>query len=137
MINETEGLDLDSWKCTVNLTSGMAVNWQFLKVIPRWISLQVQVREFNSVSSIDVDSIIPEISRQNSWDLWVWIKGQDLAGQEIDSTFNSKASPYAVLQLANRDADLRIDSEDIRLSTDSPVTNNQSLSTLQCTMILG
>ena len=27
------------------------------------------------------------------------------------------------MQLANRDADLRIESEDIRLSTDSPVTN--------------
>ena len=55
--------------------------------------------------------------------MWVWVEGEDLAGQNIDSTFNNKASPYAVLQLANRDADLRIESEDIRLSTDSPVTN--------------
>ena len=52
-------------------------------------------------SVLDVDSIIPEVSRKNAWDLWVWVEGQDLAGQDIDSTFNKRASPLTVLQLAN------------------------------------
>ena len=75
-------------------------------------------------SVLDIDSIIPEVSRKNAWDLWIWIEGQDLAGQNIDSTFNKRASPLTVLQLANRDAQLRLEPEDIRLSTDSPVANN-------------
>lgn len=127
MINETEGLDLDSLEMHwLILPSGMAIPELAVLEGNTSMDLIAGTGSGNSIpvsSILDVDSIIPEISRQNSWDLWVWIKGQDLAGQEIDSTFNNKASPYAVLQLANRDADLRIDSEDIRLSTDSPVTN--------------
>ena len=127
MINETEGLDLDSLEMHwLILPSGMAIPELAVLEGNTSMDLIAGTGSGNSIpvsSILDVDSIIPEISRQNSWDLWVWIEGQDLAGQDIDSTFNNEASPYAVLQLANRDAELRIESEDIRLSTDSPVTN--------------
>tara|TARA_B110001452_G_scaffold256609_1_gene250091 strand:- start:1162 stop:1893 length:732 start_codon:yes stop_codon:yes gene_type:complete len=71
-------------------------------------------------STLDIASIIPEISRDNSWDLWVWIEGNDLAGQQIDSTFNNRNSPLAVLQLANREANLRFESSDIVIPNEYP-----------------
>jgi len=75
-------------------------------------------------ATLDIDSIIPEISRQNSWDLWVWVEGQDMAGQQIESSFNSRTSPLAVLQLASRDADLRIESEEIIIPNEYPATGD-------------
>ena len=127
MVNETEGLDLDSMEMHwLILPSGMLIPELALVEGNTSMGLIAGTVSGTSIpvsSVLDVDSIIPELSRQNAWDLWIWIEGQDLAGHEVDSTFNNRASPLTVLQLANRDAELRIESEDIRLSTDSPVTN--------------
>ena len=127
MINETEGLDLDSLEMNwMILPSGMLI--PELAVLEGNTSMSLIAGTGSGmaipVSSIlDIESIIPEVSRQNAWDLWIWIEGQDLAGQNVDPTFNNRASPLTVLQLANRDAQLRLDSEDIQLSSESPVTN--------------
>ena len=75
-------------------------------------------------ATLDVDSIVPEVSRQNSWDLWIWVEGEDLAGQQIVSQFNSRTSPLAILQLANRDADLRLDSDSIVVESEYPKTGD-------------
>ena len=69
---------------------------------------------------LDVDAIIPEVSRDNSWDLWIWVEGNDLAGQQIESGFNSRNSPLAILQMANREADLRIESDEILVTKSYP-----------------
>ena len=128
MINETEGLDLESLEMHwLILPSGMLI--PELAVLEGNTSMNLIAGTGSGISIpvssvLDVDSIIPEVSRKNAWDLWIWIEGQDLAGQDIDSTFNKRASPLTVLQLANRDAQLRLEPEDIRLSTDSPVANN-------------
>ena len=127
IVNETEGLDLDSLEMHWLISpSGMLI--PELAVLEGNTSMDLIAGTGSGTSIpvsaiLDVDSIIPEVSRQNSWDLWIWIEGQDLAGQPVDSTFNNKYSPFTVLQLANRDAELRIETEDIRLSTDSPVTS--------------
>ena len=42
---------------------------------------------------------------------------------KIDPTFNNRETPMSVLQLAKRDAELRIDSDEIRILTNSPTTN--------------
>jgi hypothetical protein len=124
MVNESEGLDMDS----------MRMNWL---IVPHGMELPELALLSGNVSmdliagtgagnsiplyaTLDVDSIIPDISRQNSWDLWIWIEGNDLAGQDIDSAFNSRTSPLAVLQLANREADLRFESSDIVISNEYP-----------------
>ena len=128
MINETEGLDLESLEMHwLILPSGMLI--PELAVLEGNTSMNLIAgtgsgKSIPVSSVLDIDSIIPEVSRKNAWDLWIWIEGQDLAGQNIDSTFNKRASPLTVLQLANRDAQLRLEPEDIRLSTDSPVANN-------------
>ena len=128
MINETEGLDLESLEMHwLILPSGMLI--PELAVLEGNTSMNLIAGTGSGISIpvssvLDIDSIIPEVSRKNAWDLWIWIEGQDLAGQNIDSTFNKRASPLTVLQLANRDAQLRLEPEDIRLSTDSPVANN-------------
>jgi hypothetical protein len=124
MVNESEGLDMDS----------MRMNWL---IVPHGMELPELALLSGNVSmdliagtgagnsiplyaTLDVDSIIPDISRKNSWDLWIWIEGNDLAGQDIDSAFNSRTSPLAVLQLANREADLRFESSDIVISNEYP-----------------
>ena len=77
-------------------------------------------RSIPLTATLNVEEIIPEVSRKNSWDLWVWVEGQDYAGQEIISTFNSRISPLAVIQLANREADIVFTSEDIVIKNEYP-----------------
>ena len=75
-------------------------------------------------AALDIDSKIPEISRDTSWDLWVWVEGEDFAGQQIDSSFNSRINPLAIFQLANREPHFNIDSDDIVISTQYPSIDN-------------
>ena len=116
MVNESEGLDMDSMRMFwLILPNGMAI--PELALLGGNISMELIAGTGAGSSiplsaTIDLDAIIPEISRDNSWDLWIWIQGNDLAGQEFDSTFNSRNSPLAVLQLANREAELRLESEE-------------------------
>ena len=127
LINETEGLDLDSMEMHwLIIPSGIAIPELALLEGNTTLELIAGVGSGNSIpvsATLDVDEIIPELSRENAWDLWIWIQGSDLAGQEIDSTFNNRQSPFSVLQLANRDAELRFESDDILLSTQELFTN--------------
>ena len=75
-------------------------------------------------TAVDMDSIIPEVSRQNSWDLWIWVTGQDLSGQTISESFNNRSAPLAKLELASRKSDLKLESENIILSNKDPVVGN-------------
>ena len=128
MVNETEGLDLDSLRMYwLIVPHGMAI--PELALLGGNVSMELiaGTGAGNSIplgATLDIDSIIPEISRQNSWDLWVWVEGQDMAGQQIESSFNSRTSPLAVLQLASRDADLRIESEEIIIPNEYPATGD-------------
>ena len=128
LVNETEGLDLETmYMHWLIVPSGMSI--PELALMEGNVSMEL-IAGTGSGSSIplsatlDVDSLIPEVSRKNSWDLWIWVEGQDLAGQQIESSFNNRASPLSVLQMANRDAELRIDSEDIILSENYPKTGS-------------
>ena len=127
MISEIEGLDLDSIRMHwLVLPSGMLI--PELAVLGGNETMQLIAGTGSGTSiplyaNLDVDSIIPEVSRENAWDLWIWVEGQDLAGQQIDPTFNNRETPMSVLQLAKRDAELRIDSDEIRILTNSPTTN--------------
>ena len=127
LINETEGLDMESMEMHwLILPSGMAIPELALIEGNTTLELIAGVGSGNSIpvsATLDIDEIIPELSRQNAWDLWIWIQGSDLAGQEIDSTFNNRQSPFSILQLANRDAELRFESDDILLSTQDLFTN--------------
>ena len=120
MINETEGLDLDSiYMHWLLLPSGISIPGMFYgggNVSMELIAGTGSGPSIPMSATLDVESLIPELSRENSWDLWVWVEGQDLAGQKIDASFNSRESPLAVLSLESRDADLQIDSELIKVS---------------------
>jgi len=117
MVNESEGLDMDSLRMHwLIIPHGLAI--PELALLRGNVSMELIAGTGAGYSiplsaTLDVDAIIPEISRQNPWDLWIWVEGNDLAGQDIDSTFNSHNSPLAVLQLANRESDLRLESSDI------------------------
>ena len=124
MVNEPEGLDLDSLKMEwLIIPQGMSL--PELALLGGNVSMEL-IAGTGAGSSIpisgtlDVDAMIPEVSRQNSWDLWIWIEGEDLAGQPIQSVFNSRDSPLAVLQLASRDAEIHIDSDEIVISDELP-----------------
>ena len=117
MVNESEGLSLDS----------MRMHWL---IVPHGITIPELALLSGNVSmdlmagtgsgeaiplaaTLNVATLIPEVSRHNSWDLWVWVEGHDYASHYLDSTFNSMSSPLAVLQLANRQSDIQISSDDI------------------------
>jgi hypothetical protein len=131
MVNETEGLNLDSLRMNwLIVPHGMAI--PELALLGGNVSMELiaGTGAGNSIplsATLDVDSIVPEVSRQNSWDLWIWVEGEDLAGQQIVSQFNSRTSPLAILQLANRDADLRLESEGIVIETEYPKTGDAIL----------
>ena len=131
MVNETEGLNLDSLRMHwLIVPHGMAI--PELALLGGNVSMELIAGTGAGTSiplsaTLDVDSIVPEVSRQNSWDLWVWVVGEDLAGQQIESVFNSRSSPLAILQLASRDADLRIESDDITIGSEYPQTSEPIL----------
>ncbi|MBT4066677.1 MAG: hypothetical protein HOE76_05615 [Euryarchaeota archaeon] len=124
MVNESEGLDMDSMRMYwLILPHGMAI--PELALLGGNVSMELIAGTGSGTSiplaaTLDIDAIIPEVSRHNPWDLWVWIAGNDLAGQEFDSGFNSRTAPLAILQLANREADLRFESEDIVIPKSNP-----------------
>ena len=128
MVNESEGLDIESLRMHwLIVPHGMAI--PELALLGGNVSMELiaGTGAGNSIpllATLDVDSIIPEVSRENSWDLWVWVEGQDLAGQDIESSFNSRSSPLAVLQLANREADMRIESSEIVIPNQYPSTGD-------------
>ena len=68
-------------------------------------------------SSIDLDGLIPELSRKDSWDLWVWVTGSDLAGQMISDKFNNRSMPLAKLELASRTSELVLSDNQILLES--------------------
>jgi hypothetical protein len=124
MVNESEGLDMDSMRMNwLIVPHGMAI--PELALLSGNVSMDLTAGTGVGYSiplyaTLDVDSIIPDISRHNSWDLWIWVEGNDLAGQDIDSAFNSRTSPLAVLQLSNREANLRFESSDIVIPKEYP-----------------
>ena len=85
MVNETEGLDLDSMKMQwLIVPQGMTL--PELALLSGNVSMDLIAgtgagSSIPLAATLDVDSMIPEVSRKNSWDLWVWIEGHDLAGQ--------------------------------------------------------
>ncbi len=124
MVNESEGLDMESMQMSwLIVPHGMAIPELALLSGNLSMELIAGTGAGNSIplsSTLNIDAIIPEISRDNSWDLWVWVEGNDLAGQQIDSSFNNRNSPLAVLQLANREANLRFESSDIVIPNEYP-----------------
>ena len=131
MVNETEGLNLDSLRMHwLIVPHGMAI--PELALLGGNVSIELIAGTGAGTSiplsaTLDVDSIVPEVSRQNSWDLWVWVVGEDLAGQQMESVCNGRSSPLAILQLASRDADLRIESDDITIGSEYPQTSEPIL----------
>ena len=124
MVNESEGLDMSSMRMNwLIMPHGMAI--PELALLGGNVSMELiaGTGAGNSIpllAILDVDAIIPEVSRDNSWDLWIWVEGHDLAGQQIESGFNSRNSPLAILQMANREADLRIESDEILVTKSYP-----------------
>jgi len=128
LVKEPEGLDVDS----------LMLHWL---IIPRGMNLpDFALLDGNAsmeiiagtgagnaiplAANVDIDSIIPEVSRQNSWDLWIWVTGQDLSGQTISESFNNRSTPLAKLELASRKSDLVLKPENIILSNNDPVVGN-------------
>ena len=124
MVNESEGLDMSSMRMNwLIMPHGMAIPELALMGGNVSMELIAGTGAGNSIpllAILDVDAIIPEVSRDNSWDLWIWVEGNDLAGQQIESGFNSRNSPLAILQMANREADLRIESDEILVTKSYP-----------------
>ena len=128
MVDENEGLDLDTLRLYwLIVPHGLEI--PELALLGGNVSMEL-IAGTGAGSSIpisatlDIDAIVPELNRQTAWDLWIWVQGSDLAGQEFDSSFNSRSSPLAKLQLANREADLRIEADDIIIPTDYPRTKD-------------
>jgi len=124
MINESEGLDVDSLRLHwLLMPSGR--NLPELALLGGNTSMQL-IAGTGAGSSIpvsaivDVDELIPEVSRNIEWDLWVWVTGEDLSGQQIESAFNSRTSPLGILKLAARQPDLSFATEDIVLLNQQP-----------------
>ena len=128
LVNEPEGLQIDSVK----------LHWL---IVPRGINLPEYALLGGNLSmsviagtgagnsiplatTIDMDAIIPEVSRENSWDLWIWVTGEDLSGQSISHTFNNKSTPLAKLELASRKSELIMDSDSVILSNENPIVDN-------------
>jgi len=128
LVKEPEGLDVDS----------LMLHWL---IIPRGMNLpDFALLDGNTsmeiiagtgagkaiplAANVDIDSIIPEVSRQNSWDLWIWVTGQDLSGQTVSESFNNRSTPLAKLELASRKSDLVLKPENIILSNNDPVVGN-------------
>ena len=128
LVNEPEGLQIDSVK----------LHWL---IVPRGINLPEYALLGGNLSmsviagtgagnsiplatTIDMDAIIPEVSRENSWDLWIWVTGEDLSGQSISHTFNNKSTPLAKLELASRKSELILDSDSVILSNENPIVDN-------------
>jgi len=128
MVNESEGLDMDSMRMFwLILPHGMAI--PELALLGGNVSMELIAGTGAGTSiplaaTLDVDSIIPEVSRHNSWDLWVWVEGNDLAGQEFEAVFNNRVAPLAVLQLANRESELRFEPDGIIIPNNSPSTGD-------------
>ena len=121
LVNESQGLDIESLKLQwLLLPHGIPIPELALLSGNESLNLIAGTGAGISIplsATINIDSRIPEISRDSSWDLWVWVEGQDLAGHEIESNQNSRSSPLAILQLASREAELSVDSSDIILSS--------------------
>ena len=128
LVNETQGLDIDTMKLQwMLLPQGIAIPEFALLSGNQSMSLIAGTGAGISIplfAVLDIDSKIPEISRDTSWDLWVWVEGEDFAGQQIDSSFNSRINPLAIFQLANREPHFNIDSDDIVISTQYPSIDN-------------
>ena len=124
LVNESEGLDIETMRMNwLIVPNGMAI--PELALLGGNVSMELIAgtgagKSIPLMATLNVEEIIPEVSRKNSWDLWVWVEGQDYAGQEIISTFNSRISPLAVIQLANREADIVFTSEDIVIKNEYP-----------------
>jgi hypothetical protein len=124
MVNEREGLFLESMRMHwLLIPHGMAI--PELALLEGNVSMELIAgtgagESIPLASTLDVDSLIPEVSRHNSWDLWVWVEGHDHASHYLNSTFNSRSSPLAVLQLANRESDIQLHSEDIVITNQYP-----------------
>ena len=120
-LNEPEGLNSDS----------ILLNWL---LVPRGMTLpEFAILSGNTsmeviagtgsgdsiplASSIDLDGLIPELSRKDSWDLWVWVTGSDLAGQMISDKFNNRSMPLAKLELASRTSELVLNDHQILLES--------------------
>ena len=131
MVNENEGLDLDSMRMQwLLIPHGMEIPELALLGGNVSMDLIAGTGAGNSIplsGIIDVDSLIPELSRGTSWDLWIWVEGHDMAGHEIEATFNSRTSPLAIFQLANRDSDLRIESKDIIIPSENKAVGDTIL----------
>ena len=124
MIDEPEGIDVESLRLhwilmpegrtlTESSLIGGNVTMQLIAGTGSGESIPVE-------AVIDLDSVLPNSSRDLGWDLWIWVSGHDHAGQQIDESFNAKETPIAVLQLEKRRADLSIESEDIELLNVQP-----------------
>jgi hypothetical protein len=124
MIDEPEGLDVESLRLHwILMPEGRTLTE--LSFIGGNVTMELIAGTGSGGSIpvegiIDLESILPNSSRDLGWDLWIWVSGQDNAGQQIDDRFNNKESPIAVLQLEKRRAKLSIDSDDIELLNRHP-----------------
>ena len=128
LVNETQGLNIDTMKLQwMLLPQGITIPDLALLSGNQSMGLIAGTGAGVSIplfAAIDIDSKIPEISRDTPWDLWVWVEGEDFAGQQIDSSFNSRESPLAIFRLANREPYFNIDSGEIVISTQYPSIDN-------------
>ena len=124
MINESQGLNIESLRMHwILMPSGRTLPELALLGGNSSMELIAGTGSGNSIpvtATVDVESLIPEVSRNTEWDLWVWVTGEDLAGQQIDDSFNSRNSPLGVIKLASRQPNLVINSEDIVLLNQQP-----------------
>lgn len=128
LVNEPEGLQLDSLKLHW-LIVPRGINLPDYALLGGNLSMTVIAgtgagSSIPLASTIDMDAIIPEVSRENSWDLWIWVTGEDLSGQSISDKFNNRSIPLAKLELASRKSELVMDSDSVILSNDNPIVDN-------------
>ena len=129
MISEIEGLDLDSIRMHwLVLPSGMLI--PELAVLGGNETMQLIAGTGSGTSiplyaNLDVDSIIPEVSSRKM----LGIYGFGLKDKTLQDSKSIQLSiigkPMSVLQLAKRDAELRIDSDEIRILTNSLLQTNR------------
>ena len=120
MFNETEGLDTDSMRLHwLIVPAGFSMVELALLGGNSSMELIAGTGSGNSIpmaAIVNLAMYIPDDSRGAALDMWVWVTGNDLAGQEIDDAFNSRDSPIAILRLAHRQPILEFSEEDITFS---------------------